>query len=44
MERKKMKMIETIRLFRNKEDDIHALFILEFLKFIGCITFYFLIT
>ena len=30
-------MIETIRLFRKKEDDIWALFITEFFKFVGCI-------
>ena len=30
-------MIETIRLIRKKKDDIWALYIIEFLKFIGCI-------
>lgn len=30
-------MIETIKLFRKKNDDIWALFILEFYKFIGCL-------
>ena len=30
-------MIQTIRIFRKKEDDLYALFIIEFLKFIGCI-------
>ena len=30
-------MIETIRIFRRKEDDIWALYILEFFKFIGCV-------
>lgn len=30
-------MIEAIRLFRRKEDDIWVLYIMEFLKFIGCV-------
>lgn len=29
-------MIETIRLFRKKEQDIWALYIVEFFKFVGC--------
>lgn len=32
------KIIETVCLFRKKEDDIWAVFILEFFKMIGCIT------
>ena len=32
-------IVETFRLFRRKEDDIWALFIMEFLKLIGCIVF-----
>lgn len=33
----KKEFIQTIRMFRKKEDDILALYILEFFKFIGCI-------
>ena len=31
-------LIETVRLFRKKEDDIWSVFMLEFFKMIGCIT------
>lgn len=36
---KRIRIIETIRLFRKKEDDVWAIFLMEFFKLIGCIVY-----